>query len=66
VLQDLEERERNLTASQGRAEMAMQTLQRENHYQEEKVKELEKKVIKEMFEFATLEIPVAHMSKHMF
>ena len=43
--QDLEERERNLSASQGRAEMAMQTLQRENHYQEEKVKELEKKVI---------------------
>ncbi|GFG36972.1 hypothetical protein Cfor_05393, partial [Coptotermes formosanus] len=43
-IQDLEERERNLTAAQGRAEMAMQTLQRENHYQEGKVKELEKKV----------------------
>ncbi|XP_021937805.1 coiled-coil domain-containing protein 170 isoform X3 [Zootermopsis nevadensis] len=43
-IQDLEERERNLTASQGRAEMAMQTLQRENRYQEEKIKDLEKKV----------------------
>ncbi|XP_023723105.1 coiled-coil domain-containing protein 170 isoform X3 [Cryptotermes secundus] len=43
-IQDLEERERNLIASQGRAEMAMQTLQRENRYQEEKVKDLEKKV----------------------
>ncbi|KAJ9583754.1 hypothetical protein L9F63_021917, partial [Diploptera punctata] len=43
-IQDLEERERNLAASQGRAEMAMQTLQRENNYQEDKVKELEKKV----------------------
>jgi hypothetical protein len=45
AFQDLEERERNLTASQGRAEMAMQTLQRENRYQEEKVKDLEKKVL---------------------
>jgi hypothetical protein len=66
ALQDLEERERNLTAAQGRAEMAMQTLQRENHYQEGKVKELEKKVLTAIFAFAAHEIPVVHMSKHLY
>jgi alpha/beta superfamily hydrolase len=60
VLQDLEERERNLTAAQGRAEMAMQTIQRENHFQEGKVKELEKKVLGAIFVFAAYEIPLAH------
>jgi hypothetical protein len=54
ALQDLEERERNLTASQGRAEMAMQTLQRENRYQEEKVKDLEKKVLGTVFTSYTI------------
>nr|CAD7571336.1 unnamed protein product [Timema californicum] len=43
-IQELEDKERTLSSSQGRAEMALQTLQRENHYQEEKVKTLEKKV----------------------
>jgi hypothetical protein len=63
VLQDLEERERTLTAAQGRAEMAMQTLQRENRYQEEKVKDLDKKVLIAIFVLAAHEIDVAHMSK---
>jgi len=53
VLQDLEERERTLTTTQGRAEMAMQTLQRENRYQEEKVKEMEKKVLRAIFVFGS-------------
>jgi hypothetical protein len=60
VLQDLEERERKLTASQGRAEMAMQTLQRENRYQEEKVKDLEKKVLRAISVPEAPEIQVAH------
>ena len=66
MLQDLEERERNLTAAQGRAEMAMQTLQRENRYQEEKVKELEKKVLRTIFVFAAQEIDLTYMSKHLY
>nr|XP_022903499.1 coiled-coil domain-containing protein 170 [Onthophagus taurus] len=43
-LVDLEERERNLYATQGRNEIALQTLQRDNKYQEDRVKELEKKI----------------------
>jgi hypothetical protein len=64
ALQDLEERERNLTASQGRAEMAVQTLQRENRYQEEKVKDLEKKVSGTNFLSVPQEILVAHTSRY--
>lgn len=41
---DLEERERTLHATMGRNEIVMQTLQRDNKYQEDKVKELEKKI----------------------
>ncbi|KYB27926.1 coiled-coil domain-containing protein 170 isoform X1 [Tribolium castaneum] len=41
---ELEERERNLFAAQGRNEIAIQTLQRDNRYHEDKTKELEKKV----------------------
>jgi hypothetical protein len=66
MLQDLEERERNLTASQGRAEMAMQTLQRENRYQEEKVKDLEKKVLRTILLLAAHEIWIACMSCLLF
>ncbi|KAJ8953106.1 hypothetical protein NQ318_013450 [Aromia moschata] len=40
---DLEERERNLTAAQGRHEIALQTAHRDIRYNEEKVKELEAK-----------------------
>jgi hypothetical protein len=65
-LQDLEERERTLNAAQGRAEMAMQTLQRENRYQEDKVKELEKKVLRVIFVLTAHEIDMPHMSKHLY
>jgi hypothetical protein len=65
TLQDLEERERNLTTSQGRAEMAMQTLQRENRYQEEKVKNLEKKVLRTILSPASHEILKAHASRYL-
>ncbi|GLH16416.1 Uncharacterized protein GBIM_20689, partial [Gryllus bimaculatus] len=41
---DLEERERFLGVTHGRTEATLQTLQRDNRYQEEKVKELEKKI----------------------
>lgn len=43
-IHELEERERNLYATQGRNEIAIQSLQRDNKYHEDKVKELEKKV----------------------
>lgn len=43
-IQELEERERNLYATQGRNEIAIQSLQRDCRYQEDKAKELEKKV----------------------
>ncbi|XP_030767167.1 coiled-coil domain-containing protein 170-like [Sitophilus oryzae] len=41
---ELEERERNLFASQGRSEIALQTAQRDIRYNEEKAKEMESKV----------------------
>nr|XP_023011998.1 coiled-coil domain-containing protein 170 isoform X3 [Leptinotarsa decemlineata] len=41
---ELEERERNLIAAQGRHEIALQTAHRDVRYNEEKVKELESKV----------------------
>lgn len=40
---DLEEKERGMHAVQGRSEIAIQTLQRDNKYQEDKLKEFEKK-----------------------
>lgn len=43
-IHDLEEMQRNLHASQGRSDLTMQTLQRDNRYYEEKVKDLEKKL----------------------
>lgn len=43
-IHDLEEMQRNLHASQGRSELTVQTLQRDNRYYEEKVKDLEKKL----------------------
>lgn len=43
-IHELEERERNLFASQGRSEITIQTLQRDGRYQEDKAKELDKKV----------------------
>lgn len=43
-IQDLEEIQRNLQASHGRSELAVQTLQRDNRYCEEKIKDLEKKL----------------------
>lgn len=41
---ELEERERNLYAAQGKHEIAVQSLQRDLRYQEEKAKDLEKKL----------------------
>ncbi|XP_013136804.1 PREDICTED: coiled-coil domain-containing protein 170 [Papilio polytes] len=43
-IQDLEESQRNLQASQGRSDLTVQTLQRDNRYCEEKIKDLEKKI----------------------
>lgn len=43
-IQDLEEVQRNLQASQGRSDLTVQTLQRDNRYCEEKIKDLEKKL----------------------
>ncbi|XP_022815153.1 coiled-coil domain-containing protein 170 isoform X3 [Spodoptera litura] len=43
-IQDLEEIQRNLQTSQGRSEITVQTLQRDNRYCEEKIKDMEKKL----------------------
>jgi hypothetical protein len=43
--------------------MAMQTLQRENRYQEEKVKDLEKKVLGMILCLTLYEILLTHASK---
>ncbi|KAM3964083.1 LOW QUALITY PROTEIN: coiled-coil domain-containing protein 170 [Aphomia sociella] len=43
-IQDYEEIQRNLQASQGRTDLTVQTLQRDNRYCEEKIKDLEKKL----------------------
>ncbi|CAF4847502.1 unnamed protein product [Pieris macdunnoughi] len=43
-IQDLEEFNRNLQSSQGRSDLTVQTLQRDNRYCEEKIKDLEKKL----------------------
>ncbi|KAJ8721493.1 hypothetical protein PYW07_002268 [Mythimna separata] len=43
-IQDLEEIQRNLQTSHGRSEITVQTLQRDNRYCEEKIKDLEKKL----------------------
>ncbi|CAH0714405.1 unnamed protein product, partial [Brenthis ino] len=43
-IQDLEEVHRNSQASQSRSELTIQTLQRDNRYCEEKIKDLEKKL----------------------
>jgi hypothetical protein len=43
-LQDLEERERNFYASQGRNEITIQGLQHDVKYHEERVRECEKKI----------------------
>ncbi|KAH9632358.1 hypothetical protein HF086_010283 [Spodoptera exigua] len=43
-IQDLEEIQRNLQTSNGRSEITVQTLQRDNRYCEEKIKDLEKKL----------------------
>ncbi|CAG4975451.1 unnamed protein product [Parnassius apollo] len=43
-IQDLEETQRNLQASQSRSDLSLQTLQRDNRYAEEKIKDLEKKI----------------------
>ncbi|XP_047530531.1 coiled-coil domain-containing protein 170 [Vanessa atalanta] len=43
-IQDLEEYQRNLQAAQGRSDLTVQTLQRDNRYCEEKIKDLEKKI----------------------
>lgn len=42
--QELEEKERHLVSTQSRNEMALQTLQRESRYQEDRAKELDRKV----------------------
>ncbi|KAK9507669.1 hypothetical protein O3M35_007475 [Rhynocoris fuscipes] len=56
-IQELEERERTLTASQGRTEMSLNTLQRESRYHEEKASELERKV-------STLELELNNEEKN--
>ncbi|XP_063361907.1 coiled-coil domain-containing protein 170 isoform X1 [Cydia amplana] len=43
-IQDLEEIQRNLQAAQGRSDMTVQTLQRDNRYYDDKIKDLEKKL----------------------
>nr|XP_037870454.1 coiled-coil domain-containing protein 170 isoform X2 [Bombyx mori] len=43
-IQDLEETHRNLQTVQGRSDLTVQTLQRDNRYCEEKIKDLEKKL----------------------
>ncbi|XP_049868012.1 coiled-coil domain-containing protein 170 isoform X2 [Pectinophora gossypiella] len=43
-IQDLEDIQRNLQSSQGRTELTVQTLQRDNRYCEEKIKDYEKKL----------------------
>ncbi|XP_060803904.1 coiled-coil domain-containing protein 170-like [Amyelois transitella] len=43
-IQDLEDIQRSLQTSQGRSEVTVQTLQRDNRYCEEKIKDLEKKL----------------------
>lgn len=43
-LQDLEERERNFYATQGRNEITVQSLQRDLKYHEEKHRECDKKI----------------------
>lgn len=43
-IQDLEEIQRNLQAAHGRSDMTVQTLQRDNRYNEDKIKDLEKKL----------------------
>ncbi|XP_061930353.1 coiled-coil domain-containing protein 170 isoform X3 [Apis cerana] len=43
-IQESEERERNLYAAQGRSEIALQGLQRDSRYHEEKVRECEKRI----------------------
>ncbi|RVE42097.1 hypothetical protein evm_013242 [Chilo suppressalis] len=43
-IQDLEEINRNIQASHGRSDLTVQTLQRDNRYCEEKIKDLEKKL----------------------
>ncbi|CAH1646648.1 unnamed protein product [Spodoptera littoralis] len=43
-IHDLEEIQRNLQTSQGRSEITVQTLQRDNRYCEEKIKDMEKKL----------------------
>ncbi|KAJ2950020.1 hypothetical protein O0L34_g11357 [Tuta absoluta] len=43
-IQDLEEMQRNLQADRGRSELTVQTLQRDNRYCEEKIKDYEKKL----------------------
>nr|XP_026500703.1 coiled-coil domain-containing protein 170 isoform X1 [Vanessa tameamea]XP_026500714.1 coiled-coil domain-containing protein 170 isoform X1 [Vanessa tameamea] len=43
-IQDLEEFQRNLQTAQGRSDLTVQTLQRDNRYCEEKIKDLEKKL----------------------
>lgn len=43
-IQDLEEIQRNLQSAQGRCEITVQTLHRDNRYYEEKIKDMEKKL----------------------
>ncbi|XP_028164164.1 coiled-coil domain-containing protein 170 [Ostrinia furnacalis] len=43
-IHDLEEIHRNLQASQGRCDLTVQTLQRDNRYYEDKIKDMEKKL----------------------
>lgn len=43
-IQDLEEIHRNLQATQGRCDLTVQTLQRDNRYYEDKIKDMEKKL----------------------
>ncbi|KAF6210174.1 hypothetical protein GE061_013276 [Apolygus lucorum] len=56
-VQELEERERSLSASHGRAEMTLNTLQRENRYHEDHATELGRKI-------STLELELNNEEKN--
>ncbi|XP_014254517.1 coiled-coil domain-containing protein 170 isoform X3 [Cimex lectularius] len=64
-IQELEERERTLAASQGRNEMTINTLQRENRYHEEKASELERKISTLEIELNNEEKSKLHVQKNL-
>ncbi|BES94406.1 coiled-coil domain containing 170 [Nesidiocoris tenuis] len=64
-IQELEERERSLSTSHGRAEMTVNTLQRENRYHEEHAAELGRKISTLELELNNEEKNKLHVQKNM-